>query len=415
VVRVPLSDFGRSGATDALCALVEALGHAECARALPAGTVPMEDALGPNLVSKVDGAKHPTASVLATARCVGLFSAHVAQTASQDAAEQLRELLASVNAPTGEGESKEAEVIESAFPFVVVVLPQDSSPSDSAILEGVEGAFTLDCDSLAAVGEVETNLRKMFGLSMAVVIPELLLWSTDGRLISTDGIQQLGDGMLQPERFPHDWQSNVLTLEAVADPMFGYTAFASEGTLLRCKLYPGDPVSVRALTSGRVVSLTVQQAKSGDRSSKLLQLPRATLLGSGLELSEAVILERLGEPPTAVTVSVRPYGAVSTEQIREYFGLSERESVDARLTHAEELLGESVPPWLLQHVRRSDCRFAVVARGQHVFWVHSPVEVAPTASREDLDSLAGVLHMEVVATTPAGSVVVGPDTELCVV
>jgi hypothetical protein len=401
----------------------------------------IEAVIGESLVRKLDGTRISTESVLSTCQVLGLFSAHMSQELSQSAAEHLVKVMDEINEPgSGADESTDPGVR-----LAIIVLPQDVAPADSAILEGQHGAYVMDCDKRALVA-AEGLFRMELKLSMAIRLPELLLLDTaSGKLVSTDAASRVCDGELKPSAFPAGWTTNVFQ---AASPMSvaGVTARLSEATMLRLGLYPGDPVSVRSLSTGQSVYLqaggsddvaeedlaalhtgTGSPPDLGAPNDSSILLPASVLAVLGARVGSPVTVDRAAEPTAAATVSVQPITGTADADSKPaeqtaagppslpegapgFFGLPRGDAAasvssaiatmlsaatpadagaasaaasgsdpgegDDAAAQLSALLGDSgsVPSWLLEHVRSSDCKHRLVGAGQFI-----TVRVAPAA------------------------------------
>lgn len=342
--------------------------------------------------SKVDGEAVSVSDALSGAQVVGIFSAHMSQEASQEVAEALTCVLAEVNgagAPTtatvadgeaGSESKEEAAPAPSARRFAIVVLPQDVAPDASAVMEGVPGAFVPDC-SKAELVSGEVALRRRLGLSMAVRIPELLLLdAASGRLISSSAGSAAIEGRLTGESFPAGWRGNVFSAGKPVS-VVGGSVRVSAPALIRCGLFPGDPVTVRSLRTGASLCLAAagkDEAAEADVAALgsavdtslvvdddgLVVLPAAAMAALGVVEGSDIAIEHSSEPSEATGVEVLPLpttgsdkeggssgaggaggacGATEAEEVavaKEVFGLGRR---DAGATVAAALASAMAP------------------------------------------------------------------------
>ncbi|KAA0176844.1 hypothetical protein FNF27_01666 [Cafeteria roenbergensis] len=298
--------------------------------------------LGASLRGKMDGEAVSVADALQGAQLVGIFSAHMSQEASQEVAEALACVLAEVNgaeapatAAVADGaaaaESKEeASPAPAAHRFAVVVLPQDVAPEASAVMEGVPGAFVPDC-SKAELVSGEVALRRRLGLSMAVRIPELLLVdAATGRLVSSSAGSAAIEGRLTRESFPAGWRGNVF-VAGTPVAVVGGSARVSAASLLRCGLFPGDPVTVRSLRTGASLCLAAggrDEAAEADVAAlgsapatsldvgedDVVVLPAAVMAALGAVEGSDVAIEHSSEPSEATAVEVLPLPSAGSSE-----------------------------------------------------------------------------------------------------
>jgi len=427
-------------------------------------------ALGPTIRRKRDDLVIPTAEALASAEVIGLFSSHMSQEASQNATERLTSVLLETNAAGGGSGS--AGAAAAGARFVVVVLPQDVAPSTSAILEGVVGAYVPDLDK-AGLHVAEVAIRRRLRLSMAVKLPELVLLDVpSGRVLSTTAAESVMDGgVLIPERFPSGWRHNVFALRPPS-AVVGSTARLAPAAMLRCGLFPGDPVTVRSLSTGATLCLQAggadpdadaDAARHGAEGAGQalapaadddIVLPAAVMAALGAAEGTDVAVERSAEPDTAdgVTVMRLPQAGAAAGGAAEskagevvaapgeggvaalaasHYGLarSDAEGVVAGAIESalaasgggggsadgagaaaasaaagedsgearaslEGLLGAGgLPTWLLEHVRRSDCKHRLATPGQ--------VVLVPVEGAEAGQAPAVVAAAACAAPTPA--------------
>lgn len=291
--------------------------------------------LGASLRCKVDGKALSASDALGSAQVVGIFSAHMSQEASQEVAEALTCVLAEVNGAGAPGAAAAAEgadgseskaAAEDRTPpaprFVVVVLPQDVAPDASAVMEGVPGAFVPDCSKAELVAG-EVALRRKLCLSMAVRIPELLLVdAASGRLLSSSAGSAAIEGRLTGESFPAGWRGNVFRAGRPVS-VAGGSARVSASAMLRCSLFPGDPVTVRSLRTGATLCLAAggkDEAAEADIAGlgsaadalpdvgedDVVVLPAAAMAALGVVEGSDVLLDQSAEPSQATGVVVLP-------------------------------------------------------------------------------------------------------------
>ena len=321
------------------------------------------------------------------------------------------------------------------------------------------------------------GIRHALGLSSLCIYPELLLFSASGDLLCSDAAAAIACGSLQRNAMSR--RVNVLPWQPATHISNASGIAMHPDTLVHAGFYPGDTSIIRVSPGGNTalvylnaseaahaVCTDAAQPTAGARWTSTEEPEPSTELGSlepgvlymppllvaqlGLRPHSQLVLERLDEPATARSVTVRVLGVprasqaadmpaelhdVAAKALRAHWGCGTRQDEGAVAAALHELAATS--HWLSDYVAMAACgRHPVVpgalvvipgdasdSEGDTRWGLARPAAHKHTDAHTavcDIAEQAAALDsapwwaLEVVHVEPRGSCVIAPGTSLTV-